>query len=304
MKKLLPEESPKDIWNKLVAAAKAGDLKTALTLSTGDWETLVHKKSNDDPDKLKREFSQIPFEIGKEKIGTKDKAKTATLGLIVEGNNVITLEFVLDKKANKWLIAGYDEKHSNRRHGRSRVISNMNNLKQIGLACRMYSNVYNENFPAKLDDLKTEGFLENEAIYLWTDSKTGKKFPFIYAPGYNEADRVETMIAAAPKAVNGKREVLWLDGHVKTISENKFIKNAKKQKWKLPGLVKKEEVPEEIQKKVRELIAKLADSDFNVRKTAKEKLIKMGDSAYPFLEENKNNQDPEVKMTIKEILEK
>jgi hypothetical protein len=51
------------------------------------------------------------------------------------------------------------------------------------------------------------------------------------------------------------------------------------------------------------LIAKLADKDFKVRKKAKAELKKMGDNAYPFLEENRNHKDPEVKMTIKEILD-
>ena len=38
-------------------------------------------------------------------------------------------------------------------------------------------------------------------------------------------------------------------------------------------------------------------------KKAKAELIKMGDSAFPFLEENQDHKDPEVKMTIKDILE-
>jgi len=188
----------------------------------------------------------------------------------------------------------------------------MNNLKQIGLSCRIYSNDYNEKFPPNLNALKTEGYLENETVYLWTNSKTNKTFPFIYSPGHNEAGSVDTMLAAAPMAVNGKREVLWLDGHVKTISEAEFIKNAKGQKWKLKGVMKKKDVPAEAKKRVLALIAKLADKDFGVRKKAKEELKKIGDNAYPFLEENQRNiikdkfpdhKDPEVKMTIKEILE-
>jgi hypothetical protein len=218
--------------------------------------------------------------------------------------------FELDKDTNSWLIAGPDMKKLQERGGsgagerRGVIISNINNLKQLGLACRMYSNVYNENFPPTLNALKTEGFLVGaDRVFLWTNIKTGKKLPFIYAPGYNESDSVETMLAAAPMPVNGKREVLWIDGHVKSISEEQFIKNAKAQRWRLKGLVKKGEVPVDQQKLAKELIAKLADDDFDVRKKAKAELIKMGDNAYPFLEENINNPDPEVKMTIKEIME-
>lgn len=304
MKKILPADSPTKVWEKFVAAAKAGDLKGALKISTGQWKELVITESENDPEELKREFSREEIAVGEEQIGKGEQKGTATLALTADHGQVITLEFIINKKTNSWIISGYqemDRRRGGRRGGTS--ISNINNLKQIGLGCRMYSNDHNENFPPNLDALKTEGFLENEAVYLWTNPTNQKeKAPFIYAPGYTEEDDVETMIAAAPKAVNGKREVLWLDGHVKAISENEFIKNAKTQKWRLKGLLKKEEIPEKIKKKVLALISKLADKDFDIRKKAKAELIKLGDSAFPFLEENKNHKDPEVKITIKDIL--
>lgn len=304
MKKILSSDSPKKVWKNFVAAGLANDMKSALKLSTGKWKELVEDMTINNPEEFARNFAREEITIGEEKIGEGENSGTATLELTVEQDHQITMNFILDSKTKKWLIAGFDELEMRRGHRNpGRSINNINNLKQIGLACRMYSNVYKERFPNKLDDLKTEGFLENEAIYLWTNpAKTKEKIPFIYCPGLTEADSVDNMIAAAPKAVNGKREVLWLDGHVKVISEKEFIKNAKAQKWRLKGLVKKEEVPEEIKKKVLGLIAQLADADFDVRKKAKAELIKMEDSAYPFLEENQHHKDPEVRMTIKEIL--
>jgi hypothetical protein len=306
MGKLLPAESPKQVWGRFIKAVQKGDKKAAAALSTGTWLEQLSRQSVAE---IQKNINREEITIRSETIGTGDNAGTATLVLAVS-KDLISMLFELDKETNSWLIAGPDIKKLQERGGsgagerRRVIISNINNLKQLGLACRMYSNVYNENFPPTLNALKTEGFLVGaDRVFLWTNIKTGKKLPFIYAPGYNESDSVETMLAAAPMPVNGKREVLWIDGHVKSISEEQFIKNAKAQRWRLKGLVKKGEVPVDQQKLAKELIAKLADDDFDVRKKAKAELIKMGDNAYPFLEENINNPDPEVKMTIKEIME-
>lgn len=304
MSKLLPGDSPTAVWKKFIKAAAAGDKKTALTFTTGMWEQMVSQQSGEE---MQRNMMREQIVIGAETIGTGDDAGTATLTLGTKNQMAIPMQFKLSKE-NVWLIVGPDMEEARNAarggmpRGRGTVIGNVNNLKQIGLACRMYSNSNNDEFPPTLDALKDD-FLQQDSIYLWTNVKTGKKKPFVYAPGYNESDSVDTMIAAAPMAVNGKREVLWLDGHVKTISEEEFIKNAKAQKWRLKGLLKKEEVPKDKQKLAKELIAKLADDSFDVRKKAKADLIKMGDNAFPFLEDNKKHTDPEVRMTIKDIME-
>ena len=303
LSKLLPVESPKQVWGNFMKAVAAGDKKKALSFTGGMWHQLI---SQQPADEMKRNLMREKIVVGAETIGTGDDAGTAVLLLAAQSDKQpIPMQFKLDKVTNTWLILGPDmdemQNRGRKRGGHGSVISNLNNLKQIGLACRFYSNENDENFPPTLDALKDE-FLVNESVYLWTNVKTGKKRPFIYAPGYTESDSVDIMLAAAPMPVNGKREVLWLDGHAKTISEEKFIKAAKAQKWRLKGLIKKDEVPLDKQNRVKELITKLADDDFNVRKEAKAELIKMGDAAYPFLEENKNNSDPEVKMTIREIL--
>lgn len=297
MTKILPSDSPKKVWAKFVAAAKTGDVEAAMKFSTGKWKELIGEAG----DRFCKEFSRDKVTAGNEKIGKEKQRGIATLDINSGHGDVITLNFILDIKSNTWLISGFDKMEQKRATAYS--MSNINNLKQIGLCCRMYSSSFNENFPPTLDTLKTEGFLENDAVYLWTNPTNAKeKIPFIYCPGLNEADSVDFMLAAAPKAVNGKREALWIDGHVKTITENEFIKNAKAQKWKLKGLLKKEEVPEKTKKKILALISKLADKNSDVRKKAKQELLKLGDSALPFLEENKNHKDPEVKMTIKDIL--
>lgn len=298
-KKLLPAVSPKQVWEKFVDAAKAGDVDTMLKLSTESWRELVKRGGKK---RLMQEFGEIPFVAEKEIIGKGKNAGTATLAMrmLNNQNNVITLEFILDEKGSGWLIKGFKGMTRMRRHDVG--ISNLKNLQQIGLACRMYSNVHNENFPPNLNALKTGGFLENDAIYLWTNSKTGKKIPFIYCPGLTEASSIDFILATAPMSVNGMRETLYVDGHVKNISEKKFKKIAATQKWNPMDVVKKEDIPKDKKALIEKLIKQLGNKKFKVRRDAKKSLISMGYEATPILEDHLKDPDPEIKMSLKEIL--
>jgi hypothetical protein len=168
----------------------------------------------------------------------------------------------------------------------------------------MYSQEYKGNFPTGFDELVKGGYLENLDMYIWVSAEDNSKDKFIYCPGLNERNSVEYMLAAAPRPLNGKREVLFIDGHVSMISEETFQKNAKTQKWEVPGLVKleKKDIPEDKQKLIRGLVAQLGGSNPELRQEAKKKLREIGPEAYPVLEEFVNNPDPEIKLEVKSIL--
>ena len=111
----------------------------------------------------------------------------------------------------------------------ARKISCTNNLKQIGLSMRMYSNVYTEAYPPQtgrtgLQLLATEGFLENTNVYCCpstTDKVAGtgsisNESSYSYAGGLNEASSVDSALAG-DRAQNHKKygNLLFVDGHVK-----------------------------------------------------------------------------------------
>ena len=322
--KLLPSLSPKQVFQKFMEAMEKNDTKKALTFCSenGEWKSMLVMSNG-------QNMIQNVV-VGDEAIGTGEKSGTATLNLRQGMPDdvppemrgmipAIVLAFTLDRKNNKWLIEGIDKAamakemqriQANPPGARMRrnapgpgMISNINDLKQIGLACRMYSSAYDEKFPDKLEQLKTEGFLENEGVYTWVNPANSKdRGRYIYCSGFTESDDVDSMIAASPKPYKGKRAVLFLDGHVKAIPENEFLTNAKKQKWRIPGIVKKKDIPEEKQKAIRDLVKQLGDDDFATRKNAKEKLKAMGFDAYPILEEYKNAKDPEIKMSVRDLL--
>jgi len=116
----------------------------------------------------------------------------------------------------------------------ARKISCTNNLKQIGLSMRMYSNVYEEAFPDKnggtgLAILGTEGFLENTAVY--TCPSTSDKIidvadislntSYCYGGGITEASSVDSGLAADRRNNHDKYgNILFVDGHVKGYAGN------------------------------------------------------------------------------------
>jgi len=124
---------------------------------------------------------------------------------------------------------------------KARRINCTNNLKQIGLAIRMYSQEYAERFPDKcgatgFEMLRSGGYLENCKMYTCpstTDTISdgtylvgNSQISYVYAGGMNESSSVDSAIArdyagstdgAKVPAVNSNHtkygNVLFIDGH-------------------------------------------------------------------------------------------
>ncbi|HBC87795.1 MAG TPA: hypothetical protein DCZ94_12645 [Lentisphaeria bacterium] len=327
--KLFPEESPKKVWEKYKEFVAQGEGKKALEITTGELKSSILKFAGNEGSFEPFAKELVKGDVGIEKIPDDPEEGEATLEINnVAGRFVFKMRFVLDKEFNRWLISSYkpdfEKMHAVEDNGplirlfgvqpvnaqsarvekKRDTTSNISKLKQIGLGCRMYSQEHKENFPANFDELITGGYLENKDMYVWISPEDGSKDKFIYCPGLTENSSVDFMAAAAPRPANGKRDVLYTDGHAATITEEEFQKTAKEQGWKAPAVARfaKKDIPEEKQKLIRELVAKIADPKAEVRQDAKKKLREMGAEAYPILEEFTNHADPEIKLEVRNIL--
>jgi prepilin-type processing-associated H-X9-DG protein len=113
----------------------------------------------------------------------------------------------------------------------ARRIHCMSNLKQIGLALRMYSNENYEQFPpedgaAGLEYLRKGGYLDNPNVYVCPSSNTvpaafgepltEETVDYVYRGGHSESDSVDLGLAC-DKEGNHRNygSILYLDGHVR-----------------------------------------------------------------------------------------
>ncbi len=100
---------------------------------------------------------------------------------------------------------------------RAQRINTISNLKQVGLAIRIYEGDNNNRLPASFEDMTNE--LGTERITY--DVETGQRFTYLGAGLSEDSLNPESVIAYSP-IVNGGCNVLFADGSVSEISAEHF----------------------------------------------------------------------------------
>ncbi|HOY58764.1 MAG TPA: magnesium transporter [Verrucomicrobiota bacterium] len=99
-------------------------------------------------------------------------------------------------------------------------INSLNNLKQIGLAARLYAGDNHERMPDSFAAMRNE--LGTDKVLV--DPETGQRYTYVGA-GKSEADP-NAIIAYSPERPGGRREVVFADGSVQILSADKFLEAA------------------------------------------------------------------------------
>ena len=101
--------------------------------------------------------------------------------------------------------------------------SDMNNLKQVNIALRLYAVDNDGKFPAALSELSNAKYVDDAGILVFTDRSTQQPIPWLYRSSLTDNSPDNEVLIASPKAdSDGKRMVGFVDGSVKAISEAEF----------------------------------------------------------------------------------
>jgi len=98
---------------------------------------------------------------------------------------------------------------------RAQRLNSVSNLKQIGVAARLFANDHEGRLPVSFEEMMNE--LSSHKVLV--DPESGERYTYLGA-GKSETD--PTAILAHTSSKNGRREVLMADGSVQMVSENKF----------------------------------------------------------------------------------
>lgn len=299
-KELEPRESPERVWSGFIDDATAGRLDEARRRSTGEWlGTVSGWARNDECGRMfadqMRKFQVVELRIGEDK--DKGKAWLSVTHADQPGQNM-DVEFV--KVRNKWMISGWGNSSNGRGRKAGGERSNFARLRVIANALNSYARAHSGAFPPRFDDLIGQHVKDAGAL-MWQDAAGAAGAPFLYCAGLtNSADGTEVVVAE-PVASDGRRDVICSNGRVMKISEDEFKKAAAAQKWDIP---EKPGVARVTQATIDGLVERLRKGGTTERKKVRKDLYDLRVDAYQLLEKYRNDEDPEVQETMREIFGK
>lgn len=307
---LRPREPPRAAFSRFLELCKSNDVAAARQLISGPLRSALDTfekafLGRGRGRSIFAEFARNPDQFSVLRESFDDTNQTATLTLSLGGGQ-LTATLGLVRQGEAWSAAtlvNYEMLAMERRAMQMQISRNSNNLRLIGMALQQQAAAGNVvTLPARLEDLKSWGMMNTPDFHLYTEPATGKQTPFLYRAGLKTSDAQELLVVATPVAADGGRLVLQLSGNVMTLTEEEFAKKVDEQKWVIPELVNKEQVGKELAAEVTALIPKLGDADAKVRAAARKRLQEIGAAAAPFLREQKNHADPEIRATVRELL--
>jgi prepilin-type processing-associated H-X9-DG protein len=306
---LLPKETPKEAFEKTKKLGLAGDVAGFRKRIGGDFaamfgmmdKIIAAEEHGDSAREIKDLCEEV--EYGGSKVGEGKDFGTATVTGMVD-SMALTVQLVA--AGDEWQfctltdVKRTDGQVVNPRHEQVRQV---NNFKQIALGLIMWAQDNGEGMPNALGAI--EPYLGDMSLLDFTDPTTGKKVPLLYHCVGNlrgVKNPSATYMVATPVAVDGKRVIAFVDGHVAAVAEADFLKAAKAQGWKV-GPTEPVKVEKDVAEKVEALVKQLGDRKAAVRKAAYRELKKLGEQAQPILEKHRDHPDPEIRMTVRKLLD-
>ena len=329
--RLLPKESPKDAFLALAKRIETGDLAAVrkrlaggLAISFEMAQGVMAAHGGD----LARELQRLGGEVAylESTVGTGSEAGTATVALAAwQGRERVVLGMVavgeewrfdalLERKPMPPVPAtavvavaqpADEQRATAEAKAKETLAREMAQQEQIVRALHVHSQQNGGNLPQKLAELA--GQLGDQAgILEFNDPATGRKLPRLYRPlGTMEqaAGSSDNLVVATPVAIAGRRVACSLGGRGEEMGDEEFFARARKQGWE-PDPERRARQARERKARAEALIVQLGDADGAKRKAAYRELKAMGDEIEPMLEPHRNHPDPEVRMSVRELMKK
>jgi len=110
----------------------------------------------------------------------------------------------------------------NQAREKARIANCASNLKQIGLACLLYSNAHSNKFPESLDELISNQLLSSNVLHC-PSAPNARGVSYVYIRGLtvNDANKILAYDTDGNHR-NGGKNVLFCDGHVAWMADREF----------------------------------------------------------------------------------
>ncbi len=313
---LLPVEGPEEVFAAFSKTLEKGDLASAKNYLVGDlrgWDRILESVSVDGRSRsgleaLAQERESLRFIS--ETISEAGDAAT----VIVSYNG--RFELGMTPRGGRWLfssiiryeppqaVTALREPPGYRRENEG----NVRRLQTLGVAIRLY-NVKTGRYPGQLEDLRPT--IADAAIFMWSGPGGTRKEPFALRtdmPKAVDADSTDSdssvtpdLLAAAPVATRGRREVLYRNGVTGWMPEKTFLSRVTDQTW-VTSLKAADSVEPDLRKSVERLIQALGSPDVRVRADARRGILEAGAEALPILDAHREAPDLEIRLSVRELL--
>jgi tetratricopeptide (TPR) repeat protein len=320
--KLLPADSPKQTLFILRDAVRGRNPETIKSCFTGPLGELLAMMNKIMPESNTRPFMAIAEMLTSvsgqreqvilsETIDPTNQAASVSFSTD-QGRNTLTVELKLHH--GQWALASLQQftgEYRARMMGQpvqptnTTLTLNLQKLQQLRTAIDSYRAATSNAAPPKAEAIQK--YLSNPDALYWQHAASGKKRAFLFYGGAQPAAATNspdarTILVAAPAATDGKRETLRHDGQIELMAEEQFAQQAAVQQWTVPGLATTNDVPAALAGEIRSLITNLGSKEYKTRAAAKQRLGEIGALAFPFLEEQLNNPDPEIQQSVNDLM--
>ena len=202
---------------------------------------------------------------------------------------------------DRWIVQSIKD-HGHSEASVSQV--NRNRLDDVVDAVESYSDE-KKKLPRSLAELRPRYIDEPETL-LWTHPKTGKTRPWLYCAGFYKDWESVGIVAAAPEPHNGQRTVGFRDWTIVRILDAELRYIAQRDKWPIGLGARAAPAAAAVPApgpRLAAIVKELTQADYKTRLKAREKLRALLTEDRRILTPYRNHPDPEVRLTIRQLLD-